>query len=143
MPGFVVRPSSLGVIALRKATMHFLPILILSGQHIHCRSDHPDHDIHTRRTRARRGTAGADCGADDNGDGGRRSKSDNWALHWYELSAATKSRVHTRRLMQWCVLADQCTDEPYTIKYTKSGEKVIVDREATVEYIFNIYYWYV
>ena len=38
-------------------------------------------------------------------------------------------------------LADQCTDEPYKIKYTKSGEKVIVDREATVEYIFNIYYW--
>ena len=43
--------------------------------------------------------------------------------------------------MLWWVLADQCTDEPYTIKYTSSGEKVIVDREATVEYIFNIYYW--
>ena len=45
-----------------------------------------------------------------------------------------------RWLTRWD-LADQCTDEPYTIKYTKSGEKVIVDREATVEYIFNIYYW--
>ena len=39
-------------------------------------------------------------------------------------------------------VADQCTDERYQIKHTKSGEKVIVDREATVEYIFNIYYWY-
>ena len=46
-----------------------------------------------------------------------------------------------RWLTRWWDLADQCTDELYTIKYTESGEKVIVDREATVEYIFNIYYW--
>lgn len=53
-----------------------------------------------------------------------------------------KSRLHTRGLTWWFFSpADQCTDEPYTIKYTKSGEKVIVDREATVEYIFNVYYW--
>ncbi|TAQ87321.1 hypothetical protein B7494_g4358 [Chlorociboria aeruginascens] len=38
-------------------------------------------------------------------------------------------------------IADQCTDEAHFISYTKSGEKVIVSREATVEYIFNIYYW--
>ena len=45
-----------------------------------------------------------------------------------------------RWLTRWD-LADQCTDELYTIKYTGSGEKVIVDKEVTVEYIFNIYYW--
>ena len=103
MPGFVVRASSLRLIALRKATIEFQPILVWAGQRIHCRFDHPDHDIHTGRARARRGTAGADCCVADNGDGGRRGKSHNWALH--------------------------------------SGEKVIVDREATVEYIFNIYCW--
>lgn len=44
-------------------------------------------------------------------------------------------------LIRCWILADQCTDEPRTTKYTSSGKKVIVDREATVEYIFNIHYW--
>lgn len=46
-----------------------------------------------------------------------------------------------QRIDGWGGLADQCTDDPFTISYTKSREKVVVDREATIEYIFNIYYW--
>ncbi|KAI4211153.1 MAG: hypothetical protein LQ351_006053 [Letrouitia transgressa] len=45
-----------------------------------------------------------------------------------------------QRIDGWGGLADQCTDDPFTISYTKSREKVVVDREATIEYIFNIYY---
>ncbi|GAB7321934.1 hypothetical protein MBLNU13_g03002t2 [Cladosporium sp. NU13] len=38
-------------------------------------------------------------------------------------------------------LAEQCHASRTRIKISKTGERVIVDREATVEYAFNVYYW--
>lgn len=39
--------------------------------------------------------------------------------------------------------ADQYTEQALRIKTTKSGERVVVDRELTIQYIYNLYYWYV
>ncbi|KAJ4312541.1 peptide transporter ptr2 [Neodidymelliopsis sp. IMI 364377] len=38
-------------------------------------------------------------------------------------------------------LAEQCHASKTRIRTSKTGERVIVDREATVEYAFNVYYW--
>ncbi|KAI8941467.1 hypothetical protein NX059_002686 [Plenodomus lindquistii] len=38
-------------------------------------------------------------------------------------------------------LAEQCHASKTRIRISKTGERVIVDREATVEYAFNVYYW--
>jgi POT family proton-dependent oligopeptide transporter len=39
------------------------------------------------------------------------------------------------------LLAEQCHACETRIRISKTGERVIVDREATVEYAFNVYYW--
>jgi hypothetical protein len=38
--------------------------------------------------------------------------------------------------------AEQCGNSEDRIGDTKTGERVIVDADATREYAFNIYYWY-
>ena len=38
--------------------------------------------------------------------------------------------------------AEQCGASENHIEETKTGERVIVDADATREYAFNIYYWY-
>jgi hypothetical protein len=38
--------------------------------------------------------------------------------------------------------AEQCGDPEDRIEKTKTGERVIVDADATREYASNIYYWY-
>ncbi|RMZ79840.1 hypothetical protein DV737_g3211, partial [Chaetothyriales sp. CBS 132003] len=38
-------------------------------------------------------------------------------------------------------VADQYTQQTHIIKARKNGEKCITDREVTVQYIYNIYYW--
>ncbi|KUJ16756.1 oligopeptide transporter [Mollisia scopiformis] len=38
-------------------------------------------------------------------------------------------------------LADNCGTDAEELKVTKNGEKVVIDRDATREYAFNIYYW--
>lgn len=48
------------------------------------------------------------------------------------LVASAKSQRH---------LAEQCHASKTRIRISKTGERIIVDREATVEYAFNVYYW--
>lgn len=38
-------------------------------------------------------------------------------------------------------IADQYTEEKPTIKTLKSGEEVITDRQLTLQYIYNLYFW--
>ncbi|KAF3008403.1 peptide transporter ptr2 [Curvularia kusanoi] len=38
-------------------------------------------------------------------------------------------------------IADQYTEQKPTIKTLKSGEQVITDRQLTLQYIYNIYFW--
>ncbi|KAL8832602.1 MAG: hypothetical protein Q9191_000171 [Dirinaria sp. TL-2023a] len=39
-------------------------------------------------------------------------------------------------------IADQYTETVPRIKILKNGEKVVADRELTISYIYNAYYWY-
>lgn len=39
-------------------------------------------------------------------------------------------------------VADQYTEMIPRIKIRKNGERVIADRELTISYIYNAYYWY-
>lgn len=39
--------------------------------------------------------------------------------------------------------ADQYTETIPRIKIRKNGERVVADRELTISYIYNAYYWYV
>jgi POT family proton-dependent oligopeptide transporter len=52
-------------------------------------------------------------------------------LSYYLVAAADLQRL----------LAEQCHACETKIRISKTGERVIVDREATVEYAFNVYYW--
>ena len=38
-------------------------------------------------------------------------------------------------------IAEQCSKIKPRIKISKSGERVILDPDATVQYAFHIYYW--
>ena len=38
--------------------------------------------------------------------------------------------------------ADQYTETVPRIKIRKNGERVVADRELTISYIYNAYYWY-
>ena len=38
-------------------------------------------------------------------------------------------------------IADQYTEEKSIIKTLKSGEKVVTDRQLTLQYIYNLYFW--
>lgn len=38
-------------------------------------------------------------------------------------------------------IADQYTEEKPTVKILKSGEEVITDRQLTLQYIYNLYFW--
>lgn len=38
-------------------------------------------------------------------------------------------------------IADQYTNDKPTIKTLKSGEQVVTDRELTLQYIYNLYFW--
>ena len=38
--------------------------------------------------------------------------------------------------------ADQYTETIPRIKIRKNGERVVADRELTISYIYNAYYWY-
>ncbi|KAH8430827.1 uncharacterized protein LDX57_008491 [Aspergillus melleus] len=40
-------------------------------------------------------------------------------------------------------IADQYTEHEMRIKTTKTGKRVVVDRELTIQYIYNLYYWMV
>jgi POT family proton-dependent oligopeptide transporter len=37
---------------------------------------------------------------------------------------------------------EQYTETIPKVKVLKNGEKVITDRELTIQYIYNVYYWY-
>jgi len=38
-------------------------------------------------------------------------------------------------------IADQYTEEEVTVKTLKTGEEVITDRQLTLQYIYNLYFW--
>ncbi|KAJ5894043.1 hypothetical protein N7495_005734 [Penicillium taxi] len=40
-------------------------------------------------------------------------------------------------------IAEQYTDHEMRIRVTKQGERVVEDREVTIQYIYNLYYWMV
>ncbi|KAJ5668550.1 uncharacterized protein N7477_007120 [Penicillium maclennaniae] len=40
-------------------------------------------------------------------------------------------------------IADQYTEHEMRIRVTKRGERVVEDRELTIQYIYNLYYWMV
>lgn len=39
--------------------------------------------------------------------------------------------------------ADQYDNEEFRIRIQKNGMKVVADRELTITYIYNVYYWQV
>lgn len=60
--------------------------------------------------------------------------------HPSSLSSVWARKQKQSALADW-LAADQYTESDMRIRTNKQGQKVVEDRELTIQYIYNVYYW--